>query len=158
MSRLEAEFRRVRSGDAEELADNLREADAFELKALGVTDPRSAVRESLAVSTLSAAVVDQQGLVALLGVAPLSDSVLTPIGAPWMLGVERSRRHVRTLARYGPAYTRAMLAAYPRLRNIVHADNALHIGWLQRLGFRFAAEPVVIPSTGARFLAFEMSV
>lgn len=156
MSRLEAEFRPARLRDADDLADNLRDADRRELDALGLADHRAALRESLRRSPLAAAAQDAQGLVALLGVAPLMDTVLAPVGAPWMMGVPRSYRHARTLVRWGPIYTRAMLAAYPRLMNIVHEENTLHVGWIRRLGFTFRPDPV-LTATGARFLVFEMS-
>lgn len=155
MSRLEANFRPARLRDAYDLADNLREADKRELDALGLVDHRAAMLESVRRSAFVVAAHDAQGLVALLGVAPLADTVLSPVGAPWMMGVPRSYQHTRTLVRWGPIYTRAMLAVYPRLMNMVHEENTLHVGWLRRLGFTFRPDPV-IAATGARFLVFEM--
>ncbi len=157
MSRAEARFRAPREGDAEELEANLRMADSRELTALGLPWHLKAIKDSLAHSTGAATVEDQHGVVAMLGVGPISNSILAPVGAPWMMGTERSYLHTRTLVKMGPAYTREMLKAYPRLMNIVHEDNTLHIGWLQRLGFRFRPGVVRLP-TGANFLVFEMGV
>jgi hypothetical protein len=155
MSQLGAEFRSLREGDAQELAANLRDADRREIAALGHSDASTAVRDSIAASIRLVVVADPEGVVAIMGVAPLSDNILAPVGAPWLLGTKRSALHTRTLVKHGPAYTRAMLDVYPRLMNMVHAENSLHISWLKRVGFRFRLGAVRMP-TGADFLLFEM--
>jgi hypothetical protein len=157
MSRLAVDFKRPTLADAEALACTLRQADLDELAAAGVS-PSDALRTGVERSTLAAAVWDDEGLVALLGVAPLVESVLAPVGAPWMLGTDRVSKHARALVAVGPAYTRAMLDAYPRLMNVVHAKNTLHVRWLRRLGFRFRPHAIAAPKTGEPFLIFEMGV
>lgn len=137
----------------EELAANLRDADRWELMAAGHTDHRKAIADSLTLSTHAAAALIEGRVAAIFGLAPLS--LLTGVGAPWLLGTDLVTQHRRALMRLAPAYIGAMLRAYPHLVNLVHADNEFAVRWLRRAGFTFhPAHPH--PATGALFHRFEM--
>lgn len=137
----------------DDLVAHLRAADRAELLACGFPDPRRAIEASLACSTHMLAAVAEGRCVAILGVTPLS--LLEGRGSPWMLGTDLVVTHRRALMADSPAYIRAMLQAYPHLVNYVHADNAVAVRWLRRVGFTLHA-PEPYGTRGELFHRFEM--
>ena len=114
------------------LAPNLREIDKRECKVLHGVTPEVGLKLSLAASMLSYTAFDRKD---------------EPIG---MFGVGRDGAVwcVSTDAIYEPAVTLHFLRnsrfwidrfheTYPLLWNHIHAENHLHIKWLQWLGFTF---------------------
>jgi hypothetical protein len=144
--------RPVVQSDIPELAANLRQQDRDELDAAGRPDHLSTIRRAVSVSdwALTATVDDE--VACIFGVAPMG-GLLDPRGVPWMLGTDLVPQNRRALVRLAPQYIRAMLQAYPRLVNTVHARNTLAVRWLQRAGFELAPAHDV---NGEPFHVFEM--
>lgn len=139
--------------DIDELAAALRPADAAEIAAYGLADAREALHASLRASTLAWAARVDGHLAAVLGLAPLS--MMSDTGAPWMMGTALLDKHSRILVRLTPQYIRRMRSHTPHLVNVVHAENATSVRWLQRLGFTLG--PIFpLGTTGALFRKFEM--
>jgi hypothetical protein len=137
----------------EELAANLRQQDRDELDASGHADHQRTIADSVAMSDWSLTALVEGRVACIFGVAP-HGSLLDPRGIPWMLGTELVTQNRRALARLAPVYIQAMLQAYPRLVNVVHARNTVAVRWLKRSGF------VLRPAhthNGEPFHLFEMN-
>ena len=143
-------------GDGFILACNLREQDRAELEACGFQNHHAAVIESVRRSRFVRTVRIDGRVAAVFG---LSDggTLLAPYGVPWMLGTPLVARHRRALARLAPRYIRGMLQVYPVLRNLVHAENTIAIGWLRHVGARVHDATIPHPDTGEPFHLFEMT-
>lgn len=136
------------------IADHLRDQDRVEIAALGKTDFRAALHQSVAESNWAKVAVLNAEPIAVFGCGEYG-SLLAPIGVPWLLGTDAVQTRRRDLMRLSRRYISTMLQDYPRLMNAVHADNSVSIAWLQRLGFRMRS-PIAVPPHGARFHVFEM--
>lgn len=84
-----------------------------------------------------------------------AESLLDDRGVPWMICAEGVTRYRVPLIRHSHRFVREIRACFPVLLNYVHADNALAIGWLQRLGFAID-EPEPYGKFGAPFRRFVM--
>lgn len=151
MYRWGVDIRDTAPGDAALLAAGLRAADRAELDAWGWPDHCNAIEVSVSSSEWSHTAWHNGRLICIVGLGRRDDST----GVPWMLATDQIHRHQRALARASREYTAAMLMRYPRLLNMVHADNATSIAWLTRLGFELYP-PQPHPKTGALFHHFEM--
>lgn len=136
------------------IAEHLRDQDRVEIAAVGKTDFRAALHQSVAESRWSRIAMFKAEPIAVFGCGE-HGSLLAPIGVPWLLGTDAIRTCRRDLMRLSRGYISTMLQDYPRLMNAVHADNSVSIAWLQRLGFRMHP-PIAVPPHGARFHVFEM--
>lgn len=143
--------RGVQPGDAARLARRLRAQDREELAALG-SEPLEALERSARYSTRCNTVTVNGVVACMLGVAPVS--IMSNVGAPWMLGSDLVTQYPLALGRRTGGYIRGMLDLYPVLRNHVHAKNTVAVHWLQRVGFLLQT-PVVLPN-GEVFYPFEM--
>jgi hypothetical protein len=122
-------------GDAEAILADLRPADAAEMRALG-SEPEPALRESLRISSWSATGLVDDAPVCLFGVAPTV--ALQGIGAPWMFATEGLARVRRPFIEACRPVVDVMLQDYPRLQNLVHAQNLGALRWLRWLGFEIS--------------------
>lgn len=149
-------LRRPHLTDIVTLATNMRPGDVAEVKAMGHEDMLRVVTEGVRDSPLCYTALDAEGgVLCILGVAPLGPSLITDRGAPWMLGTPELARHRTALMRLAPGYIAAMLDLYPRLENVVHAENVKAVAWLKRLGFVLAPAEKYGPY-GALFHRFKM--
>lgn len=149
------ETRRPTAADVSELVANLRDQDVDELRAAGYEDFGAIITESLARSDWSVTATVDGRLACIFGVSA-AGTLLSAYGVPWMLGTSLVATNRRALARLAPRYIHEMLQAYPTLRNLVHADNTVALGWLRHVGFTIG--PVVPhPNTGAPFHVFELN-
>lgn len=122
--------------DVETLARGLRQADIDELHAQGETDLKDVVAAGVRDSVHAWTCAIDGRLLFLAGVAPLRPHLLCEdIGVPWLLGTEEMPRHARKLIRLQAPYIALMLSAFPRLVNMVHAENVQSVRWLKSLGF-----------------------
>lgn len=80
-------------------------------------------------------------------------SILTGLGAPWLLGSDAIERHRVEFLRQSVHWRDQLLRRYSMLRNIVDCRNRVAIRWLRWLGFEFS-EP--FDHRGYRFMMFEM--
>lgn len=154
MSRPAVEVRDAAPGDADLLFANLRPADLAEGEALaGRGRVREAIDRSIADSTHCWTAWAGADLMCMFGVAPVS--LLSDDGVPWMLGTPVVARERRALTRLARPYIARMLAAHPRLVNVVDARNVAAMRFLRHVGFQLLpAQPLGV--AGLPFHPFVM--
>ncbi|MAH44909.1 hypothetical protein CMI37_03720 [Candidatus Pacearchaeota archaeon] len=129
----------VRLSQAEDcvsLAGQLRSADLKELQAHGVT-PEKALTVGYEASTPCYTIEHEGEPVAMFGVSPLTVGVPKQTGAVWLLGSDRIKDIRTRFLRESRQWLEEISKPYALLANVVHEENALHIRWLQFLGFTF---------------------
>lgn len=146
-------FRQPQFSDIDDLAANMRPADAAECQAAGVQDLRECIADGVQHSDLCWAALIDGEVAAIFGTRPLG-SLLNPTAAVWLLGTPVLTANRRAFARHAPRYIRQMLQAHTHLMNFVHAENAPAVRFLRHHGFTIH-DPVPL-STGAMFHPFEM--
>lgn len=114
------------------IALRMREIDRLECAVAGHS-PKEALRMSLRASTVAWTVKIDGRPEAMFGASTVS--LLDSEGSPWLLLTDTGAKAAKALVREGRRYSDAMNAAYSTLANFVHADNAVAIRWLQRLGY-----------------------
>jgi RimJ/RimL family protein N-acetyltransferase len=126
------------------IAADMREADRREVWASHRHTPEEALRHALARSEL-AWTCAIAGIPAFMWGVARQGSLVSVVGAPWLLGTNLFFSANRTLHReflkQCPDYVRRMQQRFPRLENHVHAENKLSIRWLQWCGFTLADTP-----------------
>lgn len=114
------------------IANRMRAIDQLECAISGHT-PKGALRLGLFGSSIVwTALVDGRPE-AMFGATPVS--TLEGRGRPWLLMTNDAVKHQKALVRLGWRYTQALHRHFAILENYVHADNALAIRWLSRLGY-----------------------
>jgi hypothetical protein len=123
---------------AEAIAPRMRAADVFEVLMMSRSEPLTALRRGLALSSEAwAGTVD--GLpVCLFGIVPRS--LLSDVAAPWLLGTDEIALHAWGFLRRNRAVVARWRIQYRRLENFVWAGNEAAIRWLDWLGFTFDEE------------------
>lgn len=116
------------------LADNLREADAAELRATTDADPAAALEASWRVSVRSWLILDRTGLP--IGVFGVAAHAAAGLGVAWMMGTAGMEREAHGVARRTRRYVAEMHKLFPVLWNMIDARNELSIRWLEWAGFR----------------------
>lgn len=114
------------------IATRMRDIDRLECAVFGRA-PKQAVRLALMSSARAWTVKVDGRAEAMFGVTAVS--ALEGIGSPWLLMTDVAARQARALVVLGRRYTGEMKRMFPRLENMVHADNATAIRWLSRLGY-----------------------
>ena len=114
------------------IGTRMREIDRLECALVG-HKPKEALRLSLQGSLLAWTAKVGGRPEAMFGVSTVS--LLGGEGSPWLLLTEDGARCAKYLVREGRRYSDLMQRAFPLLANVVHADNAVAIRWLQRLGY-----------------------
>lgn len=131
-----ARVRTVEAGDFEFVLDNARQADRDECDAmLGPGRFEAALRASVDASVLLWTFEVHGKAAAIFGVCPIS--LLSGIGAPWLIGTYLVERAPGALVRLSRLYIPKMQAAFPLLCNVVDARNVKSVAYLRRLGFEF---------------------
>ena len=115
------------------LAENLREDDYREIKAVTGLPPLLSLLTGLKSSQVPLVICDNQGkVVAMLGVVPNG-----LIGSIWMVGTPDLKRiSVSFLKNCQDVFT-VLKNNFSVLHNYVDARNELHIRWLRWMGFSF---------------------
>ena len=115
------------------LAENLREDDYREIKAVTGLPPLLSLLTGLKSSQVPLVICDNQGkVVAMLGVVPNG-----LIGSIWMVGTPDLKRiSVSFLKNCQDVFT-VLKNNFSVLHNYVDARNELHIRWLKWMGFTF---------------------
>lgn len=143
------EIRAALASDVPAVVARARAADVAEMAACGTT-VADAIESGMRRSDWTLTGLVDGVPVCIFGVAPVS--VLGGVGAPWMLaagGLEQAQ--VPFLRASRPAVAE-MRRTYPRLMNVVSAQNTLAIRWLRWLGFQFNHAPIEL--RGHTFLLF----
>ena len=126
--------RPARPGDAATLAPRLRPADLREIEAAVGRDPLAVLRQGIARSEPSLAIVDQADRpVALFGVVP--DPATEQVGQVWLLASDELARHSLSFLRQSGEWVDRLHRRYRTLWNHVDARNELHMRWLEWCGF-----------------------
>lgn len=143
----EVEFYHPEEWEAEELAANLRDQDAEEMRALGITNPAANIAWGIRNSEMCWAARANGKLACIFGC--VGDVV-------WMLGTPVVVDHRRNLVVQAPVYIKQMLRIRGRLHNMVHAKNTNAVRWLKRSGFKLG-EAFPMGPNGEPFYFFEMT-
>ena len=141
----------ARASHLRRIAAVMRQADRDEVIAATGKDPLIALSASYRKSSICmVALVDGQPEV-IFGAGDLS--ILTGLGAPWLLGSDVIERHRVEFLRASVHWRGQLLKRYSVLRNVVHCRNKVAIRWLRWLGFTFS-EP--FQHRGHDFMMFEL--
>lgn len=116
------------------VAEHLRAVDRREIEAGSNRPPLEAIQLSAAQSAegFEARTLTGRPL-CVGGVGVISEERRE--GSPWMLATDELQRHPLTLMRMSHAWVADIRTRYASLWNLVHAENAVSIAWLRRLGF-----------------------
>jgi hypothetical protein len=118
----------------------MRDIDRAECEIMGHS-PKAALRTGLLGSSISWTVKIDGRPEAMMGATPLC--FVEGRGRPWLLMTDVAVKHAVSLVRLGRIYTEAMHRHYQILENWVHADNAVAIRWLSRLGYAVGPVDVI---------------
>ena len=133
-SKISYEIARPTEADLVRVIENMHPLDVAEVWAAAHHTPETAVRKSVEVSrdTIKVGRADGEP-VCIFGVA--SETVMSRIGAPWLLGTPDIEKHSRAFLRLNRAYIADLRRDYDFLANFVDMRNNQAIRWLQWLGF-----------------------
>ena len=125
---------------AEQMAPNMRKADALEIWAWSRREPAEALTLAINSSSKCWAVIYDGEVAAMFGVVP--GTIVDRTGTPWMLDTELLEKFQFTFLRHCASYVADMAEGFDRLVNYVHGQNDASIRWLRWLGFDLeAAKP-----------------
>lgn len=128
------EFTPVTPGLVKKLADSMREADALECRALGLS-PLEAVSSSVIASTDSVALVREGEVLAIAGLL-LETRLLGPrVAQAWVLTSRLVDTYPMSFHRAARAFLRAAALQADVLYNRVDARYVRSVRWLEQLGF-----------------------
>lgn len=113
------------------LSKNLRPADLEEISHASGLLPEQVLLLGYRTSVRTWAVMWKKEVVAIFGIGGIPGV----IGYPWMLASPSLVKIRKSLLRGCASVLGEMLSMFPHLENQVWAGNALHIQWLQWLGF-----------------------
>ena len=153
----------TQDGDCDRMAPHLRAADLLELRSVAgeftnyALPLQGCVRaSSMAWSIFSKSHYDYPA--AIFGVAPSPSQADT--AHHWLMGTPLLVSQLqRDFLRFSRDWVQILHAEHPVLRNIVHAENKVHIRWLSFLGVNFTkvhlpgSLPIADPSQ--TFIEFE---
>lgn len=137
----------------EALRGRLRESDLLEIKAHTGRDPYESLKEAFEMSGLCWAGLRKGKVIALFGAA--SVSVLSTIGAPWMLGSEELNSAGIGILKFSRYYVSKMRERFSYLTNFIDARQTKSIRWLKWNGFKIE-EPKPFGVEGKPFHCFWM--
>lgn len=140
--------------DAHILAPNLRAADFLECKGHNITpvEALTAAHEN-GIETLTG--LGRDGTI--LGMCGIGTEIAPGITSVWMLGTDelfadreyRKYLHLRSANRVD-----VWVDTYGTLGNVVHAENTIHMRWLEKLDFTIFREQPYTTASGAVFYPF----
>lgn len=126
----------------------LRDQDAAELEASGVT-PKEALDNGLEhADALCMTIKVDSEAVAMFGVCP---STVEGVGIVWMLGTEGIFDARRELVEDAPLWMDMFNKVYPIITNYVDARNTVSIAWLEKMGYDFPPDDTFETDEGITF-------
>ena len=131
-----------------EVASELRPEDEAECRARFGGGAAEQIVRSWLCSPFCVAGVDEDGRA--LGVCGVSRED-AEWWCPWLVGTTELDRRLRELARLSLLLFPLFAARFPRMRNVVAAENKRSVRWLARLGFEFYGREYI---NGCEFLQF----
>lgn len=128
--------------DCAELALTMRQADLTEIALSGSPGPYDSLMRGVVASDDPTTVIGADGtVVAMLGVVRMGPS----LGSPWMLASDGLEDIKWPFLRECRKWLAGALKRYQSLHHHVWEGNALHIRWLQWLGFTVSPVPLDRP-------------
>jgi GNAT superfamily N-acetyltransferase len=122
------------------VAANLCAADMAELDAAGIEDAKAMLLDAVPHCCWAKEARWNDQSVAIFGVRPLEGR---DVGVPWMLTTKHMEAAERAaVAMAAMRAVRQMRIEFPRLMNLVHAQNARAIRFIQALGFTVDDAPL----------------
>lgn len=125
--------------DCRELARELRMEDRREIQAASDRPPLQVIQEGFARSDPCFTIIWQDRVVAIFGVAFLTDEVVNGrsqrVGAVWLLSTPDLERLRLSFLRQSKFWLKRLAHGYDRLTNVIDDRNVLHRRWLEWLGF-----------------------
>jgi len=146
---MRVEVRHSEVADVYRLAAHLREGDAAEVEALGIT-PAMAIRQSYRDAILRRSYFVDGDLAAMSG---LCGSLLSDIGEPYLLTTPVAERAKVSFVRHARAAVSEMLCQRLRLEGKVAASYTRAIRLLEALGFSLS-EPHPLGPKGVLFRTY----
>lgn len=134
--------------DVYELAQNLREDDINELKALKLKPIQSLLRGYIFSDECFSAEFRGK-VIGMFGYSGFSMPCDT--ASVWFLGSNEMSEHPTAFVRDGKKYIKKFLNKYPVLTNMVDIRNTSHIIWLKHMGMVFSGSVFV---NGYEFVKF----
>lgn len=131
------------------LAANMRAADRAEAVGLGA-DPKRALRLSFRQALMRRTAFVDGAIAAMWG---LAGDCLSDVGYPWLVTSAAIERLPLTFVREGRRQLAAMLRLKPILENVVAADYAGAVRFLEILGFTLE-EPIAMGPAGLPYRKF----
>lgn len=132
-----------------QVAENMRDADALELRRTGFT-PQEAMDISIKASVYCRAALEGDTALAVWG---LSGCLVGDEYFAWLLTAKGAERHKMAFLRIGRREVAAMSAFCPKLMNFVDAEYSGALRLVEKLGFKIhPSEPMF---TGAHFCRVE---
>lgn len=133
------------------LAEVMRQADKDEVTAATGRSPLWCLVYSYRHSSICMTVLIDGEPEMIFGAGDVS--ILTGLGAPWLLASDRAVSHKVEFLRGSVRWRDQLLRRYDILRNVVDCRNKIAIRWLRWLGFVFS-EPFKL--RGYDFMMFEL--
>lgn len=130
-----------------------RPADAREARRLGFT-PGELLLRSVRDSAVSVTALADGEVQSIFGVSDAG--LLGGVGIVWMVAHSFVECVPLAFLRHCRRFLRVFLEYYPRLENIVDAENSVTIGWLKHMGFTVNTDHVVMTPLGYPFHHFWM--
>lgn len=124
--------------DIEDIAASMRPADMREVEAISGQTPREALEHSFELSSLCRTLCYRDTPLIMYGTCEVSEFS----GVVWGLGSTALDDHVMGFLRVSKAEVETLQAHYEQIFNFVHADNELHLKWVEYVGFTLF-DPVI---------------
>lgn len=121
------------------ISEMVRRADIEELWATSMRKPEEVIREGVLASDKAMVGLVDGIPVCIWGV--VHDSIIGPIGTPWMVATSALDKYARIFIRRCREEAMKSFEGYALLENYVHAKNVRAIQWLKWLGFSVSEEP-----------------
>ena len=137
----------------EQVAANMRQADADEAWAAGHMSPLEALEFSDRITRDTKAGLADGEVFCIFGTARAS--ALSFNGVPWLLGTEELPKYSRGFLRLNRKYISQIKKEFDRLDNYVDVRNHAAIKWLRWLGFKINP-PIAYGADNLPFHHFEM--
>jgi hypothetical protein len=139
-------------GDVDYIADNMRDADRIEVRAIANLSPKQALERSLYSEVAYTVVVNDEPC-CMFGFARAS--ALSDVGVPWLLGTELVNsipvKFLRESKRIVDDFMRS--GKYAKLENWIDSENEVSLRWLKWLGFT-VRDDVTLVRGGRTFYYF----
>ena len=135
------------------IAPRLRQRDCDEIWSAVGTDPRTALEESIALSSIHRTILLDGEPAAIFGAAPSNED---NCGVAWLLGTDAIDTHARAFWLASREGLALLFTWFARLFNYVDARNQTSLRWLKRLGAEVAA-PVPFGVEARPFHYFELT-